>query len=86
MGRNHSGGDPWQFSGDIAFYTGSISRYEVVQNVYVKAASENGAVERDSSGNVALYYTDAAAKEALAFSMVMMMVLVKSKPLGPTVK
>ena len=42
----------WQFKGDTAFFSGSLGRYDVVQNVYVKAAAANGAVDRDANGNV----------------------------------
>ena len=67
-GGGHSGGEQWQFAGDVAFYAGSIGRYDVVQNVYVKAASENGAVERDASGNAVIYYSDSTAKKGLGFA------------------
>ena len=67
-GGSHSGGEQWQFAGDVAFYAGSLNRYDVIQNVFVKAASENGAVERDSDGNAVIYYEDSAARKGLGFA------------------
>ena len=54
-GGSHAGGNPWDFSGDTAFFTGGASRYQVVRNVFVHATSENGQVTKDASGKVMLY-------------------------------
>jgi Ca2+-binding RTX toxin-like protein len=54
-GGTHAGGNPWDFSGDTAFFTGGASRYQVVRNVFVHADSENGQVTKDASGKVMLY-------------------------------
>jgi hypothetical protein len=54
-GGSHAGGNPWDFSGDTAFFTGGASRYQVVRNVFVHADSEHGQVTKDASGKVMLY-------------------------------
>ena len=54
-GGTNTGAASWMFDGDTAFFAGSLGRYDVIQNVYVKAASENGALDRDASGNVIVY-------------------------------
>ena len=67
-GGSHSGGEQWQFAGDVAFLCRFSNRYDVIQNVFVKEFPENGAVERDSDGNAVIYYEDSAARKGLGFA------------------
>ena len=54
-GGTNSGADFGQYAGDTAWYSGPEARYNVVQNVFVKAPKENGKASFDANGMVEVY-------------------------------
>ena len=53
-GGTNVASNSWDYQGDIAFFSGSEARYTVIRDIFVEA-SENGTVEKDTSGNIKLY-------------------------------
>ena len=53
-GGTNVASNSWDYQGDVAFFSGSEARYTVIRDIFVKG-SENGLVEKDSSGNIKLY-------------------------------
>ena len=58
-GGTHQTGQSWQYAGDVAYYSGSASRYKVLRDVYVKVSDENGIVQKDASGKVEIFSLEA---------------------------